>query len=63
MTAFERSRAVAEAYLKDHQKFIRADVLSMAAQINRIGPKLTENPDQFSDFLDKLASERSEQRR
>ena len=59
VTAFERSRAVAEAYLKDHQKFIRADVLSMAAQINRIGPKLTENPDQFSDFLDKLASERS----
>ena len=59
VTAFERSRAVAEAYIKDHQKFIRADVLSIAAAINRIGPKLTENQEQFNELLDNLATERS----
>ena len=58
-TAFEQSRAVAEAYLRDHREFIQADVLFMAAEINRIDPKLTKSPDQFSRVLDSLASERS----
>ena len=58
-TAFERSRAVAEAYIHDHQEFIRADVLSMAAEINRVDPQVTESADQFSAMLDTLASERS----
>ena len=58
-TAFERSRAVAVAYIKDHQEFIRADVLSIAADINRIDANLIKDSEKFNQLLDNLASERS----
>ncbi len=58
-TALERSLAVGKAYLSDHQQFIRADLLSMVSAINRIGPRLLENPSGFNGFLEDLATERS----
>ncbi|MEX2455333.1 MAG: PAS domain-containing sensor histidine kinase [Rhodospirillaceae bacterium] len=50
-TAVIESRAVAEAYLKEHQQVIRGDVLSMARDIDRAAPILGGNPRQFSRLL------------
>ena len=50
-TAIVESRAVAEAYLKEHKQVIRGDVLSMARDLERALPLLTENPRQFSRIL------------
>lgn len=50
-TAIVESRAVAEAYLKEHQQAIRGDVLSMARDLERALPLLNENPRQFSRIL------------
>jgi two-component system nitrogen regulation sensor histidine kinase NtrY len=50
-TAVIESRAVAEAYLKEHQRAIRADVLSMARDIDRAAPAIAGNPRQFSRLL------------
>ncbi|MAI48959.1 MAG: two-component sensor histidine kinase [Rhodospirillaceae bacterium] len=50
-TAIVESRAVAEAYLKEHQQVIRGDVLSMARDLERALPLLNENPRQFSQIL------------
>lgn len=50
-TAIVESRAVAEAYLKEHQQVIRGDVLSMARDLERALPLLTGNPRQFSRIL------------
>ena len=46
-TAIVESRAVAEAYLKEHQQVIRGDVLSMARDLERALPLLTLNPRQL----------------
>ncbi|MBO0738633.1 MAG: HAMP domain-containing protein, partial [Alphaproteobacteria bacterium] len=43
-TAITESRAVAEAYLHEHQQAIRADVLAMANDLNRDAVKLALNP-------------------
>jgi len=58
-TALDRSLAVAEAYLHDHREFIRADILSMVNALNRTGPRLLENADQFNQAVDRLVTERS----
>lgn len=50
-TAIIESRAVAEAYLEEHQQVIRGDVLSMARDLERTVHLLTENPGQFSRIL------------
>lgn len=50
-TAIVESRAVAEAYLKEHQQVIRGDVLSMARDLERALPLLTVNPRQLSRIL------------
>ena len=50
-TAIVESRAVAEAYLKEHQQVIRGDVLSMARDLERALPLLTANPRQLSRIL------------
>ncbi len=50
-TAIVESRAVAEAYLKEHKQVIRGDVLFMARDLERALPLLTENPRQFSRIL------------
>ena len=50
-TAIVESRAVAEAYLKEHQQVIRGDLLSMARDLERALPLLTVNPRQLSRIL------------
>ncbi len=50
-TAVIESRAVAEAYLKEHQRAIRADVLSMARDVDRAAPSISGNSRQFSRLL------------
>jgi two-component system nitrogen regulation sensor histidine kinase NtrY len=58
-TALERSLAVSEAYLQEHRNFIRADILSMVATINRQPTAILESPDSLSRLIDGLATERS----
>lgn len=50
-TAIIESRAVAEAYLKEHQQVIRGDILSMSRDLERALPLLTDNRRQFSRIL------------
>jgi two-component system nitrogen regulation sensor histidine kinase NtrY len=50
-TAVRESVAVAEAYVQEHIKLIRADVLSLAVDLNRDGPRLARNPAFFSQVL------------
>ncbi len=50
-TAIVESRAVAEAYLKEHQQVIRADVLSMARDVDRAAPLVTGNRLQLNRIL------------
>lgn len=42
--AVKASVAVAEAYIQEHRKTIRADVLAMAVDLNREAPRLALNP-------------------
>src|SRR5579872_4980877 len=44
-TAISESVAVADAYVKEHQQTIRADVLAMAAQLDRNAGALQLNPE------------------
>ncbi len=50
-TAIVESRAVAEAYLKEHQQVIRADVLSMARDVDRAAPLVTGSRSQLDRIL------------
>lgn len=50
-TAIIESRAVAEAYLKEHQQVIRGDVLSMARDLDRAAPLLSENRRKFVNLV------------
>ncbi len=43
-TALDTALAVAEAYLAEHREVIRADALAMAADLNREGPLLLDQP-------------------
>ena len=58
-TALERSLAVSEAYLSDHRSFIRADILSMVAVLNRQPPALFDSPEALNRIIDVLVVERS----
>jgi two-component system, NtrC family, nitrogen regulation sensor histidine kinase NtrY len=58
-TAVGESLAVAEAYVSEHRHIIRADILAMANDIDRIAPRLGKNQQQFSRFLAVQASRRS----
>ena len=58
-TALERSLAVSEAYLSDHRSFIRADILSMVAVLNRQPPAFLDSPEALNRIIDALAVERS----
>jgi two-component system, NtrC family, nitrogen regulation sensor histidine kinase NtrY len=51
-TAVNEARAVAQAYLKEHQQVMRADVLAMAADLNRQALELQSNPAIFSKIVD-----------
>lgn len=50
-TAIIESRAVADAYLKEHQQVIRGDVLSMARDLDRALPLIDGSPLQFRRIL------------
>ncbi|HEX9490439.1 MAG TPA: PAS domain-containing sensor histidine kinase [Stellaceae bacterium] len=58
-TALSGSLAVAEAYLHEHQQTIRADVVSMASDLNRDAPFLTVNPQRLNQIVAAQAALRS----
>ncbi len=58
-TAIEESRAVASAYLEEHRKTIQADILAMAAELNREAPRLARNEWLFNRMLSAQAAMRS----
>src|SRR5262252_8872794 len=55
-TAISESRAVAEAYLHEHQQAIRADVLAMANDLNRDVVKLALNPQHLDQVVSAQAA-------
>jgi len=57
-TAVKASVAVAEAYIQEHRKTIRADVLAMAVDLNREAPRLTRNPYAFQQAVRQLSRQR-----
>ncbi len=58
-TAVGGSLAVAEAYVAEHRHTIRADILAMANDIDRMAPRLRGKQQQFSRFLAIQASRRA----
>ncbi|MCC7272774.1 MAG: PAS domain-containing sensor histidine kinase [Alphaproteobacteria bacterium] len=50
-TAVFESRAVAHAYLEEHQNVIRADISAMAADLNRDATSLIGNPQRFNQVV------------
>ncbi len=58
-TALDQSIAISEAYVREHHEFIRADILSMVATLNRQDPQLLASPQALSRMLQQLADERS----
>lgn len=56
-TALERSMAIAESYREAHRTFVRADLLSMAAAINRVGPRLLESQERFNALVEELVEQ------
>lgn len=58
-TAVLESQVVAQAYLKEHQQVIRADVLAMAQDLNRGATKLLGNEKLFQEFIRTQASLRN----
>lgn len=50
-TAINESQAVAEAYLAEHQQLIRADVLALAADLNRQVDILSDKPEAMQKML------------
>ena len=58
-TAVGESLAVAEAYVSEHRHTIRADILAMANDIDRMAPRLRGKQQQFSRLLAIQASRRA----
>lgn len=58
-TAVNESLAVAQAYLKEHQQVMRADILSIANDMNRAAPELNSSPLLFNQFLEVQAQQRN----
>jgi two-component system nitrogen regulation sensor histidine kinase NtrY len=50
-TAVNESLEVAQAYLREHQQVMRADVLAMANDLDREAPGLVGNPDVFNQVM------------
>ncbi len=50
-TAVNESMEVAQAYLKEHQQVMRADVLAMASDLNRESSELIDNTALFSQVM------------
>ncbi|MPZ10342.1 MAG: HAMP domain-containing protein [Kiloniellaceae bacterium] len=55
-TAIKNSRAVASAYLDEHQQAIATDALSIAQVLNRGGSSLVYNPALFNNVITRQAS-------
>ena len=55
-TAISESLAVAEAYLHEHQRAIRADALAMANDLNRDAVQLELNPNQLNQVVSAQAA-------
>lgn len=51
-TAVSESQAVAQAYLEEHQRVIRADIFAMAGDLNRQAYILSENPVAFKKVME-----------
>ncbi|CCQ73802.1 PAS domain-containing sensor histidine kinase [Magnetospira sp. QH-2] len=51
-TVVDNSRAVAHAYLEEHRKSIRAEILAMANDINRDAGKLAASKVRFNRYLE-----------
>jgi two-component system nitrogen regulation sensor histidine kinase NtrY len=58
-TALSQSLAVAEAYLHEHQETLRADVVSMASDLNREATFLSVNPARLNQIVNAQAALRS----
>jgi two-component system nitrogen regulation sensor histidine kinase NtrY len=58
-TALSESQAVAEAYLHEHQQTIRADVASMASDLNRDSALLSIDSERFNKTVNAEAALRS----
>jgi two-component system nitrogen regulation sensor histidine kinase NtrY len=58
-TAVHESEGLAVAYLLEHQKNIRADVLAIANDLNHIAPQLRADRKFFHDFLNTQTALRS----
>ncbi len=58
-TAVSASVAVAEAYIEEHRQNIRADVLAMAIDLNRVARALERNPSRFNQLVSAQAALRS----
>lgn len=58
-TALHESTAIADAYLEEHKKVIRAGVDTMAREIGAQFPFLNRNPDLFNEALDVQSNLRS----
>ncbi len=56
--AIKNSRAVAAAYLDEHQQAIAADALAIAQVLNRGGPSLVYNPALFNNVMTRQANQR-----
>lgn len=50
-TAITESQSVAQAYLKEHQQTIKADVLAMASDLDRNSAILLERKNTFQEFV------------
>src|SRR5581483_11366493 len=57
--AVSNSAAVAEAYLHEHQQTIQADILAVAAAINRDGSLLLDDPERLRRTLQEQLENRS----
>ncbi|MGH7088053.1 MAG: ATP-binding protein [Stellaceae bacterium] len=58
-TALQESLAVAEAYLHEHQQAIRADVISMASDLDRDAALLSVDPNRLNQIVEAQAALRS----
>jgi two-component system, NtrC family, nitrogen regulation sensor histidine kinase NtrY len=55
-TAVSESHAVAEAYMREHKRAIRADALAMANDLNRDAAELELNPQQLTEVVSAQAA-------
>ncbi len=58
-TAINESVEVAEGYLDEHTRGVRASILAMANDINRDAPKLVQNPKSLDNYLSTQAAIRN----